>query len=242
MLSRSSLSTSAIALLSLFLSFAHSHSVITYPGWRGDNLHTNGTVLDTNGLGDGYLNNNVQEKIWPYGMQWSYPCGGMPTSTNRTLWPVQGGAIALQPGWFSGHATAFMYINMGFGTVPPNMSNPMVPAFQIIGPTKQPYPGTFCLPQVPLPVNASVNIGDNATIQVIETAVHGASLYNCVDITFADPKDVPEVNETNCFNSSDIGFELVFTTTALTSDALPAVQSYNFLTVITVAMLGLFFV
>jgi hypothetical protein len=74
MLSRSSLSTSAIALLSLFLSFAHSHSVITYPGWRGDNLHTNGTVLDTNGLGDGYLNNNVQEKIWPYGMQWSYPC------------------------------------------------------------------------------------------------------------------------------------------------------------------------
>jgi hypothetical protein len=50
------------------------------------------------------------------------------------------------------------------------------------------------------------------------------------------------VNETNCFNSSDIGFELVFTTTALTSDALPAVQSYNFLTVITVAMLGLFFV
>jgi hypothetical protein len=168
--------------------------------------------------------------------------GGMPTSTNRTLWPVKGGAVAVQPGWFSGHQTAFIYINLGYGTTPPNMSNPMVPAFQIVGPTKQPYPGTFCLPQVPLPVNASVKIGDNATIQVIETAVHGASLYNCVDITFADPKDVPEVNETNCFNSSDISFELVFTTSALSSGALPAAQSYNSLTIIAVAMLGLFFI
>lgn len=166
----------------------------------------------------------------------------MPTTTNRTLWPVQGGAIAIQPGWFAGHATAFFYINMGYGTIPPNMSHVMVPAFQIIGPTSQPYPGTFCLPQVPLPVNASVNIGDNATIQVIETAVHGAALYNCVDITFADPKDVPEVNETNCFNSSDIGFQLVFTTSSLSSDALPVAQSYNFWTIITAAILTLWFI
>lgn len=62
--------------------------------------------------------------------------------------------------------------------MPPNMSFPMVPALQITGPTKEPYPGTFCLPQVPLPANASVKVGDNATIQVIETAVHGAALYN----------------------------------------------------------------
>jgi hypothetical protein len=166
----------------------------------------------------------------------------MPTSTNRTLWPIKGGAIAVQPGWFSGHASAFIYINMGYGTVPINMSHPMVPAFQIVGPTSNPYPGTFCLPQVPLPANASFNIGDNATIQVIETAVHGAALYNCVDITFADPKDVAEVNETNCFNSSDISFQLVFSTTALASDALPAVQSYHFLTIITTVMLGLWFI
>jgi hypothetical protein len=33
---------------------ANAHTVITYPGWRGDNLITNTT--------------------WPYGMQWSYPC------------------------------------------------------------------------------------------------------------------------------------------------------------------------
>jgi len=92
------------------------------------------------------------------------------------------------------------------------MSFPMVPVFQITGPSKGPYPGTFCLPQVPLPTNTVVNIGDNATIQIVETAIHGASLYNCVDITFAAPEDVPEVNKSNCFNDSDIGFNTVYTT------------------------------
>ena len=31
-----------------------AHTVLTYPGWRGDNLVTNDT--------------------FPYGMQWMYPC------------------------------------------------------------------------------------------------------------------------------------------------------------------------
>jgi len=186
-----------------------AHTVITYPGWRGDNLITNDT--------------------FPYGMQWMYPCGGHPTTTNRTLWPVTGGAIALQPGWFQGHATAFFYMNLGYGTDgpgggPPNMSFPMVPVFQIVGPSKNPYPGTICLPQVPLPQNSSVKIGDNATIQIVETAIHGAALYSCVDITFADPKDVAEVNETNCFNSSAISFNNVFSissTEGVSSSATP---------------------
>lgn len=177
------------------LGLVQAHTVITYPGWRGDNLITNDT--------------------FPYGMAWMYPCGGMPTTTNRTLWPVTGGAIAVQPGWFQGHPTAFFYMNLGFGTNgpdagPPNMSFPMTSVFQIVGPSKNPYPGTFCLPQVPLPVGANVSIGDNATIQVIETAIHGAALFSCVDITFADPKDVAEVNSSNCFNSSDISFNNVY--------------------------------
>lgn len=184
---------------------ASAHTVITYPGWRGNNLVTNETH--------------------PYGMQWMYPCGGMPTSENRTYWSTKGGAIAFQPGWFQGHATAFVYVNLGFGNEgpelnpdlrgPPNMSNPMVPPFQILGPTKQPYPGTVCLPQVPLPVNASVKAGDLATIQVVELAVHGAALYSCVDIIFAEPGDprIPIVNETNCFNSTDIGIADIYTLT-----------------------------
>lgn len=121
----------------------------------------------------------------------------MPTTTNRTFWPTTGGAIAFQPGWFQGHSTAFIYINMGFGNEgpelapglhgPPNMSNPMINPFQIIGPTRNPYPGTVCLPQVPLPVNASVKAGDNATIQVVELALHGAALYSVRFRPFPQP-------------------------------------------------------
>lgn len=102
----------------------------------------------------------------------------MPRSTNRTKWPVSGGALAFQPGWFPGHATALIYVNLGFGEIPENMSHPVVSPFQITGPTNNPYPGTVCLPQVPLPANISVSPGDYATIQVVETAKHGAALYN----------------------------------------------------------------
>ncbi|ORY55697.1 uncharacterized protein BCR38DRAFT_356716 [Pseudomassariella vexata] len=179
---------------------ASAHTIITYPGWRGDNLITNET--------------------FPYGMQWMYPCGGMGVTTNRTYWPINGGAIALQPGWFQGHATAFLYMNMGFGTGGPdggpiNMSFPMVAPFQILGPSKNPYPGTVCLPQVSPPPNITINVGDNATIQVVELAVHGASLFSCVDITFVEPHDerLARVNETNCFNSTDIGFADLYTIT-----------------------------
>lgn len=104
-------------------------------------------------------------------------------TSNRTFWPVTGGAIAFQPGWFQGHSTAFIYVNMGLGTEgpdhgPANMSLAMVPPFQIIGPSKNPFPGTMCLPQVPLPANVHVKVGDNATIQVVELALHGASLFS----------------------------------------------------------------
>ena len=61
-----SISACALALVS-FLTTATAHTVITYPGWRGDNLQSNGTVEDTNGLG-------TDGEYWPYGMQWSYPC------------------------------------------------------------------------------------------------------------------------------------------------------------------------
>lgn len=58
-----------IALLSL-LQHACAHTVIVYPGWRGDNLHANGSVADTMGLQPGGENMD----LWPYGMQWTYPC------------------------------------------------------------------------------------------------------------------------------------------------------------------------
>lgn len=102
----------------------------------------------------------------------------MPTSTNRTKWPVTGGAVGFQPGWFSGHKTALLYVNLGLGTEPLNMSHNMIPVFSISGPSNDMYPGSICLLQVPLPTNVSVNVGDNATIQVVEIAQHGAALYS----------------------------------------------------------------
>lgn len=104
--------------------------------------------------------------------------GGMPISTNRSLWPVTGGSVGIQPGWFSGHSSAFFYINLGDGTTPENYSSPMLPVFQIKGPNNNLYNGSICLTQVPLPKGYKAVIGRNATIQVIETAQHGAALYN----------------------------------------------------------------
>lgn len=102
----------------------------------------------------------------------------MPITTNRTKWPVGGGAVSFQPGWFPGHSRAQIHINLGLGTIPPNMSHPMVTPFGIVGPDNEPYPGTLCIPQVPLPADIEVKPGDNATIQLIELAQHGAGLYN----------------------------------------------------------------
>lgn len=40
-----------------------------------------------------------------------------------------------------------------------------------------------------------------------------------MDITFADPKDVPEVTPDNCANTSDIALQYVYSTAGETSDA-----------------------
>ena len=101
---------------------------------------------------------------------------------NRTKWPVNGGAVSVQPGWFPGHLSAFFYINIGINepgqVAPPNMSHPVVPPFAISGPTNTEYDGQFCLPQIGMPANLSLQVGTNITIQVIELAQHGAALYS----------------------------------------------------------------
>ncbi|KAL0636502.1 hypothetical protein Q9L58_004552 [Maublancomyces gigas] len=116
------------------------------------------------------------------------------------------------PGWNAGHPSAYFYVNMGYGSQPVSMTNIMLPVFQMTGPSKDPYPGSFCLTDVPLPVNASLKAGDNATIQVIQVALHGASLYNCADITLVEPEDADEIPAGTCQNSSTFGFNLVYTT------------------------------
>ncbi|KAJ5238852.1 hypothetical protein N7468_003471 [Penicillium chermesinum] len=197
----------ATLLALICASLVNAHSVITYPGYRGNNLHTNGTIAGTNGLGAAYENGSM---AYPYGMQWICPCGGMSTSRNRTKWPVRGGALAFQPGWFPGHLTALIYVNFGLGEIPENMSHPALPPFQITGPTEQP---------VPLPAGINVSVGDKATIQLVEVAKHGAGLYDCVDIEFADvhDPDIVPVTRDNCFNSTWMSFQYMYTTAGINS-------------------------
>src|SRR5690349_832118 len=75
------------------------HAVLTYPAWRGNNLISNAS--------------------FPFGMARNYPCGGIPPTSNRTRWPLDGsGAFAFEPGWSSGHELNFVYINLCLGPGP----------------------------------------------------------------------------------------------------------------------------
>jgi len=67
-------SSSVLAVGVTALSLARAHTVITYPGWRGDNLQTNGTVPAQNpgSRGIDFLANG--SLAYPWGMQWIYPC------------------------------------------------------------------------------------------------------------------------------------------------------------------------
>jgi hypothetical protein len=46
----------------------------------------------------------------------------------------------------------------------------------------------------------------------------------CVDITFAEPEDVPKVTPDNCANTSNIGFQYTYSTN-LSSGAEPMILS-----------------
>ena len=70
-----SLSSLLVPLLAtIFLERTRAHTILTYPGWRGDNLHTNGTAPELNPgtLGiDHYENGTVG---FPFGQQYMFPC------------------------------------------------------------------------------------------------------------------------------------------------------------------------
>ena len=52
---------------------ASAHTVITYPGWRGDTLHTSGAppAQNPDTIGVDYVNGTYE---FPYGQEWIYPC------------------------------------------------------------------------------------------------------------------------------------------------------------------------
>ena len=75
----------AVTCLCFLSAIVSSHTVITYPGWRGDNLHTNGSISGDNGtmVVDGsYGLGTGANNTYPYGMQWMYPCmSSIPSSS-----------------------------------------------------------------------------------------------------------------------------------------------------------------
>lgn len=65
-------------------------------------------------------------------------------------------------------------------------------------------------------------------------------LFQCVDLTLAEPENVEEVTETNCYNSSDLGFNLVFTTEALSSGASSASSNPSMLLFVALTSMATF--
>lgn len=64
-------------------SLATAHTVIVYPGWRGNNINTNATISETDpSIPEGSLgityDNETGLPGFPYGMQWMYPCTSPP--------------------------------------------------------------------------------------------------------------------------------------------------------------------
>lgn len=102
-----------------------------------------------------------------------YPCGGVDQSkshTNRTAWPLDGGALVFNPS----HDHAQTYVNMGLGNNVTRLNIPLVAAFNQTG------KGVFCFPKLTIPADARANIteGVNATIQIIQLGSTGSALYN----------------------------------------------------------------
>lgn len=69
--------TELVYLVATWSTLAAAHTVIVYPGWRGNNILTNGTVSPTDpNIVPGSLGINYDNGTYgfPYGMQWMYPC------------------------------------------------------------------------------------------------------------------------------------------------------------------------
>ncbi|KAF5873238.1 putative gpi anchored protein [Botrytis fragariae] len=159
-------SLSALVALSLPL-LSTAHFLLSYPASRGFNEDTLS----------------------------QFPCGGQDTvSSNRTLWPLSGGSIALD----MEDASANIEVLIAFG-------NNVGSAFNTV--LRQTFAetgtGSFCMQDLVVDgVGWNVTEGMNATIQVV-TGEAGTSggLYNCADITFS--KNV-SMSVGSCSNATDV--------------------------------------
>ncbi|EFR02905.1 hypothetical protein MGYG_05906 [Nannizzia gypsea CBS 118893] len=159
--------TQLLVLLAFGMSIVSAHFRVEYPYWRGDSFKS----------------------------QYTRPCGGVNVTTNRTQWPVDGGAILFKPT----HHWALTYVNLGLGDDDSIIFNyTLVQAFNQTG------NGTFCFPKIPIPADLGIRDGTNASLQIVQASTNGAALYNCMDITFSSsPRNV--LAQDMCVNSTGVG-------------------------------------
>lgn len=107
-----------------------------------------------------------------------FPCGGMnEVSTQRTLYPITGGAIGIE----IGHARTNIEVLIAFESEPTSNFNTILrKTFTQIG------MGKFCMTNVNMPAELDIHEGTNATIQVITNSDDDGvgGYYSCSDITF----------------------------------------------------------
>ncbi|KAI9749733.1 MAG: hypothetical protein M4579_006761 [Chaenotheca gracillima] len=107
----------------------------------------------------------------------TFPCGGQnAVSSNRTAWPLKGGAVQLE----MEHDRVMVQILLGLGNdVGDSFNITLLPIIEQEG------EGSFCLKDIALPDGTTVTDGQNATIQVVTNGDPTGGLYNCADITFS---------------------------------------------------------
>ncbi|POS84877.1 hypothetical protein EPUL_005298 [Erysiphe pulchra] len=107
-----------------------------------------------------------------------FPCGGMnEVSSQRTLYPITGGAIGIEVG----HARTNIQVLIAFESEPTTKFTTVLrKTFTEIG------LGKFCMTNVNMPEKLDIHEGTNATIQVITNSDDDGvgGYYSCSDITF----------------------------------------------------------
>ncbi|KAF1997266.1 hypothetical protein P154DRAFT_555822 [Amniculicola lignicola CBS 123094] len=169
-----------LATVAATITLASAHFKVDYPTWRGDSF----------GAGRS---------------QWDFPCAGVPETnltSNRTQWPP-GGSLK----FFPSHHWALTYINVGIGTNVSSFNISLLNSFNQTG------NGTFCLKETAKSAleaglaKAGLTIqsieGKQASLQVVQIASSGASLFNCMDITFNSSAAL--LSDEQCTNSTGVG-------------------------------------
>ena len=134
-----------LTFLALAVNLVSAHYDLVYPSWRGDS----------------YI---------PPASQWLYPCAGINTTTNRTMWPTTGGSLIMD----LHHPFTYFWMNLGLGDEVASFNVSLTPNL----PYNETGNGTLCLPHVPIPEDANVTEGAVGSLQIITVGDSGSALYN----------------------------------------------------------------